>query len=279
MRLGFLATRRRIVGTVATIATLATVIFIAAALSGQSRSPRPVAEETPPAIQAEQLAQRAEEAVSQADTTTAGDLARQALRLDPANSSARRVLDRISTSSPDDGGSDVTDPGDSSSDPGSNGSKPKPSPVTTGAVPAGIYAKPVGKVSALLPATFKDWSAGTPVADSGQAVVTYEPRPGSTDARKSVRAAVYAIDSGSSSAASRYLTTVNARAYTADGATVPVGIVPTARFATDGSRSAVVAFARGRYAFEVILTVQPGVDPATMKAVAVAIASGLPATR
>lgn len=255
---------KRVWLTAATVVALAAVIFGVAAISAPKETP-PEATKPIPEVEAESLAQEAETALSNGETSTAVALAEQALKSDPKNASAQQVIERVQLPEPQPASNTE------SSDSSSSGSGPKPSDD-------GVYGSAVSDIEALLPVSIKGWSAGTVVTQKGEALVTFEPNSGTAPSKTTVRALVIAHDRASKAKAQEFVTKVDKRVYSKDKATVDIGAMD-AYFGTDGTRLAVVAFARGRYAFEVILTAQPQVKPATLKSVGIAVASKLPAAK
>jgi len=65
---------------------------------------------------------------------------------------------------------------------------------------------------------------------------------------------------------------VDKKVYPGDGATVKFG-TQSGYFGTDGARLAVAAFARGRYAFEVVVYSQEGIKPSTLRPLAAKLAA------
>lgn len=244
-----------------TVVVLAAVILGVAAISAPKESDR-AANKPKPSIQAESLAKQAEMALSNGETATALQLAGQALDADPKNVVAQRVVERAEQPAPKpaantDSEPDAVDPAKPAADP---------------------YVKPVSDMTSLLPVSVSGWSAGTVVNQKSEALVTFEPAKGAAHARTAVRALVIAHDRGSAANAQAFLSKVDKRVYTKDRSTVDIGGVD-AYFATDGTRLAVVAFARGRYAFEVIMTAQPKVQPVALKPAGQLVASQLPAAK
>lgn len=246
----------------AAVVGLAAVIFGMSALSApkKQQEPAPVTQGT---LEAEKLASSADAALSQNQTATALALANKALKADPNNATAKRVIDTAqappATETPVSGGQPAEEPA---------------------APPAGPYAKAVKDLGTLLPSSYGTWSKGRVTVQGSDALVTFEPSLKDRAARATVtRAAVYAHDMGSEAKAQAYVKNAVKRPYSVDAQPVRVGIVDSGYFGTNGAGVAAVAFARGRYAFEVVVTVRPGTKPASVKALGVDIASKVPAAR
>lgn len=249
-------TTRRIALFVLTAVALAVVVWSFAALS----APRKQApEKKSPIVEAQRLADDAEKAASLNQTATALSLVERALQADPRNRTALRVKTTLSA------------PATSAQ----NGSS------TQGSEPAiaasGAFDKPVADLTTLLPTSFKGWKQGEVVSAKPTALVTFEPSPGDASSGAVMRVAMYARDAGSAAAAAKAVT-VYKRAYPKKAASVRLAAVD-AYFGTDGKQLAAVGFVRGRYSFEIIVSAVPGVDPATLKQVAVDAAAAMPAAR
>lgn len=255
-------TRNRVVwGAVGALA-LAGVIFAASALSSPSKSEPPAPSKLSAPIRAEQLARSAQQALSENQTATALAAANQALKLDPQNAAAQQVVNSATTPEP--------------SEPAP--SKPATSTNTDTAADA-KYLKPVSDLGSLLPASITGWTTGQMVKVKPDALVTFEPKSSTPAAGKVVRVIFNVHDQGSASKAAQFVTRVDKRAYTKNQSAVDVGAVKGAFFGTDGRGVAAVAFARGRYAFELVVAVRPGTTPGTLKQLATQLAGSFPATK
>lgn len=238
---------------------LAIGITVFAALSTPPNVDQPKV--TDPAVSAMRLASQTREAASRNDTELALSLASRALQADPANSEARQLKASLEATSV---------PAESPGDSGASGGQ---------ATTSDPFDKPVADILVLLPSSFRTWSRGEALSKDKSAVVTFEPRPTDAEYGRVVRAAVYANDAGGSAAATKMAVDIHKRVYPKNRATVTVGVVKDAKFGTDGKHLAAVSFARGRYAFEIILTSPPGVDLGKLKNLAVEVASSVPASK
>jgi len=171
---------------------------------------------------------------------------------------------------------------------------PAPSVVPTGAVSAtttadptitdpgdsaqftaDAYTKAVSSLSSLLPKAVAGYKVGNVESSSSSAIVPLEP----TNAGPLGKATIVVLtvfDKKTVSGAQSYVEKFK-RAYPKDTGTVAVGTL-TGRFGTDGAHLAAVTFSRGRYAFEVVLTVTRGA-PLNLKSVTIEAAEAFGATK
>jgi SWI/SNF-related matrix-associated actin-dependent regulator 1 of chromatin subfamily A len=287
--------RDRRVWLAASVLGLAAVIFGVAAIS----SPRAEQVTSPEKITlsgADSLAAQAESAASIDDTATARSFAERALAEQPDNQRAKKVLERVAPDSSalrarsqgaeQPAGGDGNGSGGGSAAPSPAGS-PAPSPAPGGSpppdepapapLPAGRYADDLGDPATLLPAAIVGWNRGSVIADATQAQVTYEPNGADASAATLVRAQVFVHERASAEAAGAFVGNVDRVAYPVSAATVVVGDGMPAYRGRDRTRLAVVAFARGRYAFEVIVIGQSSSAQAAAEKAAAKIAGTLPA--
>lgn len=257
---------RRVQWTIVGILALAGVIFIGGALSWEPEPSVPASDTQPSSTQqAEQLADRASAALAANDTTAAAALATQALQLDSGNATAKRVL--------------------------ASATKPTPSPAATTSTPAAAvpttpsaprddtaYAKKGVAQKKLLPTEIAGWSAGAAIAEGGEGLVTFEPNADDPNYGLVTRVVYSAHDRGSEKKAKQFVSGVVKKTYPSDDTAVSVGVVPNAYFGTNGSGSAVVAFSRGRYAFEVTVFSQ-GLAASELKTTGTKLAASSPAAR
>lgn len=244
---------RRAVMTAAGVLGLAAVIFGVAAVSEPAKRTPPVTGLSA-AEEADRLAADAAEALSAEDTSTAVRLAEQALAADSSNRTAQRVRAAA---------------GEPQSDPDTPNASPADAPDP--------YAAVVTDASKLLPLKMRDWVRGREVVQAGEALVTFEPRVGGDDFDAAVRVLILSHDRGSSTGARRFVADVTKVAFPHAGKAVKVGDIPDGYAGQDVSQQVVVAFARGRYAFELIVTPQPGSDPKKTAKLALDLAARHPA--
>lgn len=261
-------TRVRILWIVGGILALALVIFAGAAISTPKKPAPPATIELSPNEQASLLATQAEVAASQDATAQARQLAEKALKLDAANATALAVIAKLDESSKA-AAKPVTKPA----------TKPGTKPGTKPVAPAtDSYTTGVKDVADLLPGDIAGWKRGMVSVHEGEGVVTYEPTVQDPAFGAVVRVAVYVHDMKTASKASEFVEKVDKRLYSKNGASIKVGTL-TGYTGTDGAQLAVVAFPRGRYAFEVLASGKPGATAAAMLTVAKSIAGFVPATK
>lgn len=252
-------TVNRILWALGGIILLAALIFGASALSHpkgqQSR-------ELTPVVRADKLASEAQVAISQGETETARSLAQQALKLDPTNSVAKRVLDRVRASS-----AEPFTPAPSA---------PSTAPPIAPVVPT-IYDSPIKKLDTVLPDAVDGWSAGNVVVNATDAQVTFQPGTKSSDFNTLKLATFYVHDRTTAEKATKFVDSVDRKVYPVDGAVAALGAV-SGYTGGDGKGLYVFAFARGRFAFEVVVSAKPGVTSGLSAAVQ-RLAAASPAVR
>ena len=260
---------RRVLMVVGGIVALAVVIFAVSAISSPKKpdTSSVSTSELSPTAQAAQLADQAQAAESRNDTQTALVLAKSALKLDPANIVAKKIianLDKTAASAK----SAANNPGTAA---------PAPSGAAAATVTAAPYAPAIANVGELLPASIAEWTGGSRVIRAGEGLVTFEPKGGTSGYRSVVRATFSVHDLTSVSAASAFIGKVDKALYTVGATTMQVGAV-SGYYGTDGKQLTAVAFARGRYAFEVVLYGRPSAQAPTLKSLSVKLAGSFPAT-
>jgi len=139
---------------------------------------------------------------------------------------------------------------------------------TSSAVTPEIYTKAAPDLGAFLPTSVPGYRRAEAETSTASAIVSAE--PSDRTVRLTVqRVELSVLDKGTASAASAWVAGLS-KAFPEQMSDVVVGDV-TGRFGTDGSRLAAVVFSRGRFAFEVVVTVVRG-EPATQEAVAIKLA-------
>jgi hypothetical protein len=152
----------------------------------------------------------------------------------------------------------------SGSNPGSAGSS-----VATDA-----YAKAVSDIASLLPAVTPGYRLAQVETSIASAIVSAEPTDRTV--RLTIRRVeITVFDEHTSAAASAWVNGLS-KAFSQSLASVAVGDL-TGRFGTDGSHLACVSFSRGRFAFEVVVTVVRG-TAAAQKSATVKLAEAVAAT-
>lgn len=232
------------------IVVLAAVIGGIAALSAPGRRAAVEAPITP--ITASELAAQARAALASGDETGAAELAGRALVLDPNDADARAVRDAL----------DDSDEG------------PAP-PATTSPPPADPWLVARAPRS-LLVTSVAGYAFGTVQANSTDAEISGQPTAGSAGEGRVQRVQLSVHDRGSAASAAAFADTVSKKVYAHDVTSADVRGAK-AYVATDGTLLAAVEFARGRYAFEVVVT-STGEPPAALRELAVELARAFPAT-
>jgi len=249
------------------VVALVAVIFVGGALSNSKKDATPTqpapATNLAPSVQSAKFANEAQVALSQGETQTALSLAEQSLKLDATNEAAAAVINTVRTANKKPSTSTSGDSGSSGSTPSSSADK---------------YDKQVKDISTLLPVSIDGWIPGPATAVEVDALVTFEPQKGTAPYNKVVRAVLAAHDRKTPAKAKEFIEKVDKRGYARNAGSVKVNNV-TAYFGTDDTGVAIIAFARGRYAFEVSLNVPQGGNPAAIKDIAVAVAKTLPASK
>jgi hypothetical protein len=140
------------------------------------------------------------------------------------------------------------------------------------------YLSAIADISSLLPGSIAQFVPGVPSQQKGDVVLPYSPVTGSAASTQVQRATFEVHDRKTAKAAQGFLSKTIKRAYLSNQKLVRVG-TQAAYFGTDAGYEAVAAFARGRYAFVVVVSAQPGIEPASLQAVSVQLASTFPAAK
>jgi len=248
----------------ATVAVLA-VVLIVLGLFGPLRS-RPASTPAPTGeasttVTGQTLYNQALEAQASGETTRAAELAQAALVADPSNAAAQGLLDSLNASS----------------GPGAGTEPSEPSAPSTGTAPGSVsdaaFLKKYDDLASLMPTRPIGFSFDRPVQLGSDMTVSgaVVPRePGITKVTWTVH------DMKSPSGAASFVTKTSKQLFSKNVASVTIHGV-RAHFGTDGTRFATVAFVRGRYAFEVLVSVE-GMSPKAAKAIATKAATAFPAT-
>jgi hypothetical protein len=247
---------KQILGAVATIVVLATVVLAAWAFTSPRNTRAPLTVQLDAQRQSRQAYEEGLKDIRSGDTTAAVVAFTSAIQLDPTNSAAKTALADLEKSRAD-------------APPGAEGASP-PGPASPATSTQDPFARKVGNIEALLPRAYAGFSLGTPIAEEANAELGATPSSGG--AISHIQWAVH--DRGSTSGAAKFVTDVSKSLYGKNAASVKVNGV-NAYFGTDGARFASVSYSRGRYVFEVVLTVSAA-DLANSKTVATQAASAFP---
>lgn len=255
-----------------TVAVLAVVIMVLAAVAPWRVKPSADNDQ----ILSKLAYARALEEEGSGETTAAIDSLQKAVALDPDNTAAAKKLDelKVSLSKQASNGTSPTNEsnsgssGDSSTnpekDPKRDPKKDPPQDFDKG------WLDPVDDLKALLPSQAAGYRLGYP--DGTQSDMTRSGTPLRSKGESGVLWAVH--DAGSPTKAKRFVEKTTKYLYSKDSASVNVDGVP-AYFGTDGTRFASVAWSRGRFAFEVIVTTTSS-PPKSLKTVAVTASEAFP---
>lgn len=249
---------KNIIWTAITVVALAGVIFTIGAL-GEARKNDEARLELSATERSNRMYTDGMSALASGDTTEAAQLFTRALELDPANKRAAAELDKIDK------------PADDSGD--NESSNPTTTPVTD---PDAGYMDAVANIVSLLPVSVSGYELGMTQVQGTEAQVPADPITGGP-VRRVKRVVFFVHDRGDVAKAKGFVSSVSRTAYPQNAANVSVNGIP-AYFGTDGSLLATVAFTRGRYAFEVLVT-SDGPAPGTLLDDALAAAAALPASR
>jgi len=222
--------------------------------------------------------ERARRAAESGDTDEAIEILERILAEDPGHERASALLRQLrqdqaandagagGQTGSDDGAGPGDDPGEPSQPQGQEPDQPRP-------VADSVLLAPVNDLSALLPQVIAGWERGSPVASDTNATVSFSPVNQSALAR-----ALFSVnDMGSVDAARAFIEDTSKVAYATDAATVRIGR-EQGYFGTDGSRLATAVFSRGRYVFEVVVTVSEG-TPSAAREATVSLAGEFQASR
>lgn len=248
---------RRIVSFLVTVVVLAGVIYGVSALASRDRSEPPGAA-TDAATSSELAMSRAREALRAGDTTAAVAVLEEAARLDPDNTAVKKALDEARKAS------------DAAKEPVAPSPDPEAPDDTLKPDDPGFLTE-IDDLVSLLPPEVPGFFLGAASDSVADATVSGTPNTGSGTASR----ALWTVhDRKNARDAAAFLGAVSRSLYPEDGAEIVVDGTK-AYFGTDGERFATVAYVRGRYAFEVVLTSISG-DPARLRVEAVDAAKSFP---
>jgi hypothetical protein len=254
------ATRRGpIISGIVTVLVLAAVIIGVAALGPTQPKPQTKLGLGTEEVGAQQYADQANLALASGDTTAALTLANKALKTDPNNQTAlvvvREVRAKRSSSSNSNGSS--------------GGSSKSTSPGSPSADPDQGFTTKVSDLAGLLPGTFQNYFLGSVTTTKNETQVSGTPISANQEATQ----IIWTVhQTGSKAEATSYITKVSKASFPNDAAWVGVDGA-TSYFGTDGTRFATIAYVRGIYAFEALLTSNQG-KPKDLRVLAQKAAGG-----
>jgi len=252
--------RRRgaIISGAITVLVLAAVLIGVAALGPTQSEKQVKLGLTESGLDAQQYAVQAEGALASGDTTAAVALAKRALSVDPNNPVAKSVIVRASSSQSGSSSSSNGSSGGSGSGSGSGSGDKK-----SAADPDEGFTKRLSTMAKLLPAGFNDYFLGGSTTTQSESQVSATP----VSARQEANQIIWTVhQTGSKAEARAFVSDVSKNLYANDSAALNFDGV-TAYFGTDGARFATVAYIRGIYVFEVLVTGNT-TSPKTLKALA-----------
>jgi len=265
---------RSVLAGVASIAVLALVILGVSALSAP-KSNRPLDTNLSAVNDSDSIYGQALSALESGETTLAVTLLEKALELDPDNQRARSTLETVRRTRRAPGGAaapsdDTADDGDTppapDDDPTNDGDGP---PVITPDDPA--FENEIDDLGKLLPEEAEGYALGTQTVVEGDATVSGSPNQPDLAASR----AVWTVhDRKTPQSAKVFIERVSKSLHPQDAQSVVVDGV-SGYFGTDGTRFATIAFVRGRYVFEVVLTSLDG-KPAALRGETEKAASAFP---
>ena len=248
-----------------TVAVLAIVLIVFASISPlASRKPSTTAGQpatSQPVDESTALYMQAVAAQKSGDLTRTVELARSALQANPSNADAQRLLDAATKESV--AGSSAKPPTGSTIETGTT----KPSAATDP-----LFLKIHKPLAVLLPTAIDGFDMGVPIESKGDVTKSGRPKNSKTPVYSII---VAAHDRKTYSSAKSFITKTSKVAFPKDSAAVTVDGVD-GYFGTDGMKFATLSFARGRYAFEVLVTASTGYDPRETKSAALAAAKAFP---
>ena len=242
-----------------TVALLA-LVLIGLGLFGpwRDRSPSQKSSQVGQTVSGATLYQQALDAESSGDLTRTAVLAQSAVDADPSNADAKALLLRVNTARSSGSTPTTTSPA---------GSRP----ATNAVDPNAAFLKKYKNLASLLPTRQAGYAFDYPAQVGRDISVSGNVLP----SKKGLSQIAWSVhDLGKVAAATAFRGKVSERLFSKNSASTSIHGA-SAYFGTDGTRFATVSFARGRYAFEVIVTVE-GVPPKSFKTIALDAAKAFP---
>lgn len=248
----------RVATIVGVVVVLAVVILVSAALS----TPQSVisARKAGKTLAA-QYDQQAEAALASGDTTSATLYAKSALAVDPNDARAKAVIVKV--------GSTQTKTQTQTNTQPSNPSAPNTSQNATN-TSIGTTTTVTGDINTMLPTKLAGFKLEAPDVSSTDVIAIADPLSSALAARLTrVQLSVHKLSSAAKAAA--FVSGTDKHAYPAHGQTLTIK-GQTAYFGTYGKNFAVIAFAKGPFVYETILTSITG-NPSSLIDVAKTVAN------
>lgn len=231
----------RIVAIVGGVVLLAAVLLASSALSKPKSSRSPQAAAIARQIDSEVLTDQGLSALSSNETATAQSLLQRAVALNPGNARATAALVSIRQSTASNSGGGNSGGGSNGGSSNAGGSDSTPSTPRSSAFDKKL------DIAKLLPVAVAGYTMYPREVLGADAQVSADPQT------KGARVIWAVHDRGTASAAAKFISAVSKRAYPKNAQTVSIDGA-TAYIGTDGVRYATAAYVRGRYAFEVIVS-------------------------
>jgi hypothetical protein len=240
-------------GAVTVVALALIIVGLWAFTSPKKSSEVPAAAKLNSAQQSAQFYQDGLRALSAEQTGTAVALFEKALKTDPSNTAAKKALEGAKKPVAADDGPAVASSAEEAEK----------------IAPAGIWVTKL-PLKSLLPTAFAGYSVGGP-EQGGPSDANVSATP--DHANSPITSVLWTVhDCETSSKASAFLTSVSKKLYSKKTAQVRVNDV-TAYFGTDGGHFATVAYVRGRYVFELVVSAE---QPESVRALAQGAAEAFP---
>jgi hypothetical protein len=148
-------------------------------------------------------------------------------------------------------------------------------PGTSATFTVDAWDQPVTSLAVLLPKKVAGYNVGLVETTKLSAIVPLEPTTGGPEGKATI-VVLTVFDKKTAAGAQSYVDKFQ-KAYPKDLSVVEIGTM-IGRFGTDGSHLAAAVFSRGRYAFEIVLTVTRGA-PRNLESVVVQAAEAFGATK
>jgi hypothetical protein len=255
-------------------AILAVIIYVISSLSPMKggRSTSEEATRSRAAAARVALLSQAQVAQDSGDTTTAAELAARAYALDPTDTTAKALLASIERQKKQEAADATSASGLEEGSAATDGKRTAGGSIKTEGPWDEGWKVSVASVSAQLPAKFEGWLMGSVVDDRTDPSVFAEPKSRSAQATR-ITWSVH--ESSSEKNADQFIRKTSEVLYPKSSFVQEVDGAPV-YFGTDGARYATVAYVRGRYVFEVLLSAADGVKPGVLGDLAIDAAGAFP---
>lgn len=252
----FHAHRRAALSSFVTVLVLALLITVGSALQARRPAPDESADTSGLSTEARSRSEldEARVALESGEITRAVGLLEAVIAAEPSNSEARKLLEAAKPAPQSPTLDDPDDP----------------------AIQPADYLDPVSDLASLLPASVAGYSIDNADIGSEQGALTLTPAPGAAQTGQ-VRVVLMTVYDFKSPDAAAAFIAGQTKAFPISDRSVTIGTFP-GRFGADAARIAAVSFARGRYAFEVVLTAEEP-DATRFESHMIELAGTFPAAR